>query len=99
MLIWEGGPWGYALIYIFFYHTKHLEHNNWSGKCGNGAKRYGIWNLGIEAPKIWNHGIEAQQIWNQGIEAQKNLESEIWLPLIHPPPHYRTMHPGTRTGT
>ena len=59
-----GGGGGYALIYIFFYHTENL-------KCGNGAKRSEIWNLGIEAPKIWNQGIEAQKIWNQGIEAQK----------------------------
>ena len=66
-----GGPMGICVNMYFFYHTKHLEHNNWSGKCGNGANRYEIWNLGIEAPKIWNHGIEAQQIWNQGIEAQK----------------------------
>ena len=64
------GGGGYALIY-FVYHTEHLEHNNWSRKCGNGAKRSEIWNLGIEAPKIWNQGIEAQKIWNQGIEAPK----------------------------
>ena len=54
-----GGGGGYALI--FFYHTENLEHNNWSGKCENGAKRSEIWNLGIEAPKIWNQGIEAQK--------------------------------------
>ena len=44
------GGGGYALIF-FFYHTENLEHD-WSGKCGNGAKRSEIWNLGIEAPKI-----------------------------------------------
>ena len=66
-----GGGEGYALIYIIFYHMENVEHNNWSGKCGNGAKRSEIRNQGIEAPKIWNQGIEAQKIGNQGIEAQK----------------------------
>ena len=66
-----GGGGGICINIYFFYHTQKLEHNNWSGKCGNGAKRSEIWNLGIEAPKIWNQGIEAQKIWNQGIEAQK----------------------------
>ena len=70
MLIWEGGG-GICINIYFFYHMENVEHNNWSGKCGNGAKRSEIWNQGIEAPKIWNQGIEAQKIWNQGIEAQK----------------------------
>ena len=40
---------------------ENVEHNNWSGKCGNGAKRSEIRNQGIEAPKIWNQGIEAKK--------------------------------------
>ena len=43
---------------------ENVEHNNWSGKCGNGAKRSEIRNQGIEAQKIWNQGIEAQKIWD-----------------------------------
>ena len=68
MLIWEGGI---CINIYFFYHMENVEHNNWSGKCGNGAKRSEM-NQGIEAPKIWNQGIEAQKIWNQVIEAQQN---------------------------
>ena len=52
----------YALIYICFYHMENVEHNNWSGKCGNGAKRSAIRNRGIEAQKIWNQGIEGHKI-------------------------------------
>ena len=70
MLIWEGGG-GICINIYFVYHMENVEHNNWSEKCGSGAKRSEIRNQGIEAPKIWNQGIEAQQIWNQGIEAQK----------------------------
>ena len=66
-----GGGGGICINIYFFYHMENVEHNNWSGKCGNGAKRSEIRNQGIEAPKIWNQGIEAQKIWNQGIEAQK----------------------------
>ena len=69
MLIWGGG--GICINIYFFYYMENVEHNNWSGKCGNVAKRSEIRNQGIEAPKIWNQGIEAQKIWNQGIEAQK----------------------------
>ena len=66
-----GGVGGICINIYFFYHMANVEHNNWSGKCGNGVKRSEIRNQGIEAPKIWNQGIEAPKIWNQGIEAPK----------------------------
>ena len=83
MLIWEGG--GICINIYFFYHMENVEHNNWSGKCGNGAKRSEIRNQGIEAPKIWNQGIEAQKIWNQGIEAQKIWNLGYGYPWFIPP--------------
>ena len=81
-------------VYIFFYHTENLEHNNWSGKCGNGVKWSEIWNLGIEAPKIWNQGIEAQKIWNQGIEAQKIWNLGYGYTPDSPHPHIYVLNMG-----
>ena len=41
-----GGGGGVCINILYvFYHTEHLEHNNCSGKCGNGAKRSEIWNM------------------------------------------------------
>ena len=55
LIAYKVNMWGVGGICIniyFFYHTKNLEHNNWSGKIGNKAKRSDIWNLGIKAQKI-----------------------------------------------
>ena len=46
------GGGGICINIYFFYHMENVEHNNWSGKCGNGAKRSEIRNQGIKAPKI-----------------------------------------------
>ena len=54
-----GGGGGICINIYFFYHMENVEHNNWSGKCGNGVKRSEIRNQGIEAQKIWNQGIDA----------------------------------------
>ena len=71
-----GGGGGICIHIYFFYHMENVEHNNWSRKCGNGAKRSEIRNQGIEAQKIWNQGIEAQKIWDHGNKRPK--KSGIW---------------------
>ena len=72
MLIWEGGGGGICINIYFFYHMENVEHNNWSGKCGNGVKRSEIRNRGTKNLESGNRRL-------------KNMESGIWLPLIHPP--------------
>ena len=57
---------------------KNVEHNNWSGKCGNGAKRH-------RGPKNLESGNRGPKNLESGNRSPKNLESGIWLPLIHPP--------------
>ena len=38
---------GGICINVIIYFLSYVEHNNWSGKCGNGAKRSEIRNQGI----------------------------------------------------